>query len=260
MTTPTAVPSPRRFPRLSWTILLLTSLAVALYFPLQYTRGSLASLVPRDVGLASTYANRPLAVQVAFYAHITFAGLALLVGPFQFSSRIRHRHVRVHHAVGRVYITACLLGGAAAFVMSFFSSVGLLGFFGFGSLAVIWVLVTLTAYRAIRRRDTASHQAWMMRSFALTYAAPTLRLWLFALLIPQLLVGVPFAAAYSNAYAPVPFLAWIPNLVVVELMIRRRGLPALRLTASPTAPAAGVRDPAARDRGPRWSASASRPR
>ncbi|MGI3782708.1 MAG: DUF2306 domain-containing protein, partial [Janthinobacterium lividum] len=61
--------------------------------------------------------------------------------------------------------------------------------------------------------DDASHQAWMMRSFALTYAAPTLRLWLFALLIPHLLLGVPFA----SAYAPVPFLSWLPDLVVVEL-------------------------------------------
>ncbi len=226
-------PAGRRH-RVSWTLLLLTSLAVALYFPLQYTRGSLESLIPRNVGLASTYANRPLGVQLAFYAHITFAGLALLVGPFQFSSRLRHRHVRVHHAVGRVYVTSVVLGGSAAFVMSFFSSVRLLGFFGFGSLAVLWVVVTLTAYRAIRRRDVASHQAWMMRSFALTYAAPTLRLWLFALLIPQLLLGVPFAEAYATAYAPVPFLSWIPNLVVAELMIRRRGLPALRLSPTPT--------------------------
>jgi hypothetical protein len=110
-----------------------------------------------------------------------------------------------------------------------------LGFFGFGSLAVLWVVVTLTGYRAIRGRDIAGHQAWMMRSFALTYAAPTLRMWLFALLIPQLLLGVPFDRAYTNAYAPVPFLCWIPNLVVAELMIRRRGLPALRLSPSPTA-------------------------
>ena len=222
-----------RFPRMNWTILLLTSLGVALYFPLQYTRGSLEALIPRNVGLASTYANRPLAVQVAFYAHITFAGLALLLGPFQFSASLRRRHVRIHHAVGRAYITSVVIGGTAAFVMSFFSSVAFSGFFGFGTLAVIWVAVTLRAYRAIRRGDVASHQAWMMRSFALTYAAPTLRLWLFALLIPQLLLGVPFAQAYSSAYAPVPFLSWIPNLVVVELMIRRRGLPALRLAASP---------------------------
>ncbi|MGI3784140.1 MAG: DUF2306 domain-containing protein [Janthinobacterium lividum] len=221
---------------MSWTILLLTSLGIALYYPLQYTRGSLASLIPRNVGLASTYAHRPLAVQVAFYAHITFAGLALLVGPFQFSKTLRHRHVRIHHAIGRIYTTAVVVGGCAAFVMSFFSSVGLLGFFGFGSLAVLWVLVTLTAYRAIRRGDVASHRAWMIRSFALTYAAPTLRFWLFALLIPQLLLGVDFPRAYANAYAPVPFLAWIPNLVIAEFMIRRRGLPALRLSPSPTAP------------------------
>ncbi|MGI4896563.1 MAG: DUF2306 domain-containing protein [Janthinobacterium lividum] len=218
---------------MNWTVVLLTSLAVALYFPLQYAGASLESLVPRNVGLASTYADRPLPVQVAFYAHITFAGLALLLGPFQFSRTLRGRHVRLHRAIGRAYILACLLGGVAAFVMSFFSSVGLLGFFGFGSLAVIWLLVTVTAYRAIRRRDVASHQAWMMRSFALTYAAPTLRLWLFALLIPQLFLGVSFEEAYVNAYAPVPFLAWLPNLVICEFMIRRRGLPALRLTAAP---------------------------
>ena len=235
--------------------MLLTSLGIALYFPLQYTRGSLEALIPRNVGLAATYANRPLAVQVAFYAHIIFAGLALLVGPFQFSQTIRNRHVRVHRAIGRVYVVAVVIGGAAAFVMSFFSSVALLGFFGFGGLAVLWVVVTLKAYRAIRRRDIASQQAWMMRSFALTYAAPTLRFWLFALLIPQLLLGVPFAQAYSTAYAPVPFLAWIPNLVVVELMIRRRGLPALHLSSVQVAP---PRPDAPLARAARRSASGSR--
>lgn len=140
-------------------MVLLTSVAIALYFPLQYAGGTLATLAPRNVGLADVYADRPLAVQLAFYAHITFAGLALLLGPFQFSAALRARHVRVHHAVGRAYIISCLIGGVAAFVMSFFSSVGLLGFFGFGTLAVLWIAVTVTAYRAIRRRDVASHQA-----------------------------------------------------------------------------------------------------
>ena len=81
----------------------------------------------------------------------------------------------------------------------------------------------------------------MMRGFALTYAAPTLRLWLFALLIPQLLLGVPYQQAYRAAYLPVPFLCWLPNLVIAELLIRRRGLPALHLSPSPTAPAGPTR-------------------
>lgn len=217
--------------RVSWTVVALLSVAVAAYFPLQYLPGSLSALADRGVGLAGAYADRPWPVRVAFYLHITTAGVALLVGPFQFSAAIRERWTRLHRATGRVYITCCLVGGVAAFVMSLASSVGLLGFFGFGSLAVLWVVATTRAYRAIRRGDVASHRAWMMRSFALTFAAPTLRLWLFVLLLPQVLwFGVPADEAYTNAYAPVPFLSWLPNLVVAELLIRRRGLPALRMT------------------------------
>jgi hypothetical protein len=49
-----------------------------------------------------------------------------------------------------------------------------------------------------------------------------------------LLTGAPFDfdSAFANAYAAVPFLAWLPNLVVAEWLIRRRGLPSYRLTAS----------------------------
>ncbi|WP_328296143.1 DUF2306 domain-containing protein [Kineococcus sp. NBC_00420] len=176
----------------------------------------------------------------------------------------------------------------AAFVMSLFSSIGLLGFFGFGSLAILWVLVTVTGYRAICRCDVAGHQAWMMRGFALTCVALTcvaltcvalicvalicvalicvalicvalicvalicvalicvaltcvaltcvaLTLWLSAPPIPQVLAGVAFEEVRVAAYAPLPFLACLPNLVVCEFTIERRGLPALRLSPSPTA-------------------------
>ena len=45
-------------------------------------------------------------------------------------------------------------------------------------------------------------------------------------------LGMPwgFDAAWTNAYAAVPFLAWLPNLLVAEWLIRRRGLPSYRLT------------------------------
>ena len=222
-----------RSSRINWTIVLLTSLAIAVYFPLQYATGSLQTLAAENVGLASVYADRPLFVQIAFYSHITFAGIALLVGPFQFSKAIRTRHVRIHHTIGRIYIIAAVIGGCSAFVMAFYSSVGFLGLFGFGTLAVLWVATTITAYRAIRRGDVADHQAWMIRSFALAYAAPMLRTWLFALLLPQLFLGIPFDQAYDAAYLPVPFLCWLPNIVVAELIIRRRGLPSFHLTAQP---------------------------
>jgi uncharacterized membrane protein len=219
-----------------WTVVALISLAIAYAFVVPYFSGSLSTLAKAGKGLASVYANRPVPIQIAFYCHITFAGLALVVGPLQFVRAIRRRNITVHRWIGRLYIAAVALGSAAAFVMSFVSSVAFDGFFGFGSLAVLWASTTYRGYRAARNRDFASHQAWMIRSFALTFAAPTLRIWLGTLISVQLLFGhgVSGAQAFQNAYLVLPWLCWIPNIVVAELIIRRRNLPGLRFSPSPT--------------------------
>jgi hypothetical protein len=54
-----------------------------------------------------------------------------------------------------------------------------------------------------------------------------------------------FEAVFANAYHAVPFLCWLPNAVVAEWLIRRRGLPSYRLQGTepsaagiPAAPAA----------------------
>jgi uncharacterized membrane protein len=221
--------------RWSWLWVALSSTAIAAYFVGQYADGSLTELAGRGVGLASTYAHRPLPVQVAFYAHISCSGLALLIGPFQFSRRLRTRRPTVHRWVGHVYLLGVAVGAIAAFVMSMFSSVALAGFFGFGALAVLWGATAWRGYLAVRDRDIRSHQAWMIRNFALTYAAVTLRLWGAALILIQL----PFSHAdyqtvFDTAYAPLPFLCWLPNIVIAEFMIRKRRLPALRLDNTAT--------------------------
>ncbi|MGU3497447.1 DUF2306 domain-containing protein [Mycobacterium sp. C31M] len=223
------MPTARR--SIPWLAVLLTSLAVAVYAPSQYFTDTLAALADNDTGLASTYADRPVAIQVAFYIHIVFAGLALLIGGFQFSKRLRRRTPRLHRWIGRTYVGAVAIGGVSAFAMSFFSSVALLGFFGFGTLAVLWIWTTYRGYRSARDGDFAAHQAWMIRSYALSYAAPTLRMWLLILLVIQLPFGVDPATAAVNAYAPVPFLCWLPNIVIAEILIHRRGLPGLDLGA-----------------------------
>ncbi|MDF2827267.1 MAG: hypothetical protein K0R01_550 [Mycobacterium sp.] len=245
MTTHAPAPAPRRRPFRSapWLALLLTSVAVAVYFPSQYVTDSLAALAQNDTGLASTYATRPTLVQVAFYVHIVFAGLALLIGGFQFSRRVR-RYRRAHRWIGRTYVASVFVGGASAFVMAFFSSAAFVGFFGFGTLAVLWVWTTYRGYRSARDGDFAEHQAWMIRSFSLTYAAPTLRLWLIVLTVVQLPFGLDEAVVAANAYAPVAFLCWLPNIVVAEIIIRRRGLPSL-IRTMPERPAGVVLAPAA---------------
>ncbi|GAA0964604.1 DUF2306 domain-containing protein [Acrocarpospora macrocephala] len=212
----------------------LISLAITGYFVGQYATGSLDALAAKETGLASNYANKPAFVQIAFYVHIFSAGLALVVGPFQFAKAIRRRYLNLHRWIGRTYLISIAFASTSGFLMAFYNSAGLVGFFGFGSLAVLWAWTSYRGYRAIRARDLASHQAWMIRSFALTFAAPTLRLWFGVLIGVQLLAGSFTEEMVSNAYAAVPFMCWLPNIVVAELMIRRRNLPGLRFSPSPT--------------------------
>ncbi|MFE2036169.1 DUF2306 domain-containing protein [Streptomyces scopuliridis] len=211
-------------------------MAIAAYFSGQYAQGTLDELSRNEVGLATSYADKPLLVQLTFYAHIVSAGLALALGPWQFSRRIRAGRWALHRWIGRSYLVSVALGSLTGLIMSMFSTVGMVGFFGFGSLSVLWGWTAWQAYKTIRARDIRSHQAWVIRNFALTYAAVTLRLWygvLTGVQVPFMDSGDSVESIMENAYLPLAFLCWLPNLVVAEFMIRRRGLPALHLTTKP---------------------------
>ncbi len=234
---PAPVPTPpalsRTPSRIGWLVVVLTALAIVAYSAIPYFLASLPQLADQEVGLASHYAAQPAFVQVALYVHIAGAAVALLLGPLQFWRGLRERAPRAHRWTGRAYLAGVAIGGVAGIVMAPFGFAGFVGLFGFGALGVLWLVTAWRAYRSIRRRDVASHQAWMIRNFALTYAAVMLRVWLPMLLVAQIPFGsFEFEAAFANAYAAVPFLCWLPNLVVAEWLIRRRGLPSYRVTAA----------------------------
>ena len=235
--TPTATPHRRRIgARAGWTWVLLSSIGIAAFAVTPYLTSSLAALVESPTsGLASNYVDRPWFVVAAFYAHVVMGGIALVLGPLQFWRGLRTRHPQVHRWTGRIYLVAVAIASVSGLAIAVVNDAGFVGFFGFGTLAVLWFVTGWRAYRAIRRRDIDSHRAWMMRNFALTYAAVTLRIWLPLLILFQVLVPAPgtdFDAVFANAYAAVPFLCWIPNLIVAEWLIRRRGLPSYRLSAA----------------------------
>ncbi|MBI1758687.1 MAG: DUF2306 domain-containing protein [Actinobacteria bacterium] len=234
-TSPAAAPSRTSAPRArgGWLWITLSSLAIVAFAVGPYLTSSLAQLASSRGGLADNYAHRPVPVQVAFYVHVLFGGIALMVGPVQFLARLRQRRPALHQATGRVYLIAVAVAGIAGLGIAPVNRAGFDGFFGFGTLAVLWLYTALRAYRAARGRDFASHQAWMIRNFALTYAAVTLRAWTGLLIVVQ----VPFlhgtvtpevsSHMFANAYWAVPFLCWVPNIVVAEWLVRRRGLPGI---------------------------------
>ena len=212
---------------------LLTSLAVAAWFSGQYVEGlaTVAARTPESVTSASHFDTLAWPIRALFIVHITTAAVALVLGPFQFSKRLRGRNKTLHRNMGRVYLIAVLLASLSGATTSFWNSMGIRGLIGYFVLDVLWAWTAWMAYKAVRGRRLREHQAWMIRNFALTYAAVTLR----AALPVLILVQLPFASdtsfpvLFDNAIHTIaPWLGWLINIVIAEWLIARRGLPGVR--------------------------------
>ena len=46
--------------------------------------------------------------------HAMFAGVALIMGAFQFSNRLRSRYLRVHRVMGYIYVVSVMVGAPIA--------------------------------------------------------------------------------------------------------------------------------------------------
>ena len=133
--TPAAAWTPTWRTRSAFWWILLSALAIAVFAPLPYALSSLADLAGNDQDLAANYVDRSVVVRSAFYLHIAFGGLALLLSPFQFASRLRTRAPSVHRAVGRVVLGSIAVAGTAGLVLAPHSLAGTVGTLGFGLLA-----------------------------------------------------------------------------------------------------------------------------
>lgn len=168
------------------------------------------------VGAVPPLIANNLFIEPWLMVHVAGAATALLIGPTQFSSRLRIRFATVHRWIGRVYVVSCLVGGAAGFVLALGASTGPISTIGFGTLAILWMVTTSLAWRRAIQGRFVEHRAWMIRSFALTFAAVTLRLYL-----P---LHMFFGMAFDDAYRAISFLCWVPNLLVAELYLRKSAL------------------------------------
>jgi uncharacterized membrane protein len=149
-----------------------------------------------------------------FYVHVTCGGIALLTGWTQFSQRLRSRYMRWHRLAGKVYVVAVLLSSTAGLFIAMFASGGLVSVMGFGMLALLWLFTDVVAYMRIRRLDIVQHEKWMIRNYALSFAAVTLRIYL-----P--LSQAVFHMDFMTAYRVISWLCWVPNLVIAEWIVTR---------------------------------------
>ncbi|KQV54926.1 hypothetical protein ASC70_06410 [Caulobacter sp. Root343] len=148
------------------------------------------------------------------FIHVAGAVTALVLGSLQFLPALRRGAGPPHRWIGRTYVVGCLVGGTAGLILAPGSSAGPIASAGFGGLAVIWIAVNLLGWRAAVQGRFVEHRRWMIRSWALTLAAVTLRLYLPLVMA----LDLPFLPWYRA----ISFLAWVPNLVAAELWLRAR--------------------------------------
>jgi uncharacterized membrane protein len=174
----------------------------------------------------------PLAKRFAEYItpllfHAGGGIIALSLGPWGFWKGFRNRYLRLHRWMGRIYLLAVLVGSTAGLYMAATAFGGLPTRIGFAMLGALWLISGAMAYTYIRRGNVQIHREWMIRNYALTFSAVTLRVWL------------PLFAAlgyeFPEAYTTVAWLCWVPNLLVAELIISKGKVSAKRQQAKLTA-------------------------
>ncbi len=160
-------------------------------------------------------------------AHALLASVALLAGPWQFLDGFRRRSLTAHRWVGRIYCGAVGFGWLTSLPIASHAQTGVVASGGFLALGAAWISSTAIGYVLIRRGRVQMHREWMIRSYALTAAAITLRIYLPILLLSK----VP----YETCYPLVAWICWIPNLAVAEWLIHRRRIGAGKLSLQPVA-------------------------
>lgn len=150
-------------------------------------------------------------VPLQFLTHAIVAPIALLVGPLQFFPRLRSKYPRLHRWNGRLYVLACVVAGIAALATAPYASGGPVAGLGFSLLAVSWLATTIGGWRAAVARKFDLHRVLMRFSYALTFAAVTLRI--------QLPIGFIFLGfhSYREMSVYLAYTSWIPNVIVVAL-------------------------------------------
>ncbi len=141
------------------------------------------------------------------YAHFIGAGLALTLGALQLWSK---RPSHLHRWLGRSYCVCVLIGAIGGVYLSFYSHLGIATGLGFLILAMLWTSTTAIALRFALTHQVEAHRRWILRSFALSCAAISLRV-----LLPVL----SLVFSFETSYILVAWLSWGINLVLVEIYL-----------------------------------------
>jgi hypothetical protein len=132
-----------RFKSILWGSLGLTTLFVFITSEV---------LLVTDYPMYHAYRLQVIADRQLLIPH-TLAGIfALLIGPINFSSRIRQRHLQLHRVLGRIYVVSVFVGSFTGIALA----AGRPGLPGTSMQAAAWMVCTTAAFITARNRDVLS--------------------------------------------------------------------------------------------------------
>lgn len=150
----------------------------------------------------------------AFYIHVVSSCVCLFAGFTQFTPGFLKRYPKLHRGIGWAYIiTVLCLSGPSGLIMSLYANGGVPSQVAFITLSVLWMFFTLRAFLSVKCGNIPEHRKFMIRSYALTLSAVTLRAWKFA-------IALTLRPHPMDLYMIVAWLGWIPNLLIAEWYIR----------------------------------------
>jgi len=193
-------------------ILYLAPILASGYSPPSIVANSRAA---QYVALDEVFARHPALTMI----HIVPGLLFMILGPLQFSTIIRARHLQWHRWNGRIFLGCGLIIGISALLMSFtMQSIGGVNQATANVLFGSFFLFALgKAFWHIRRREIALHREWMIRAFAIGLAVATIR--------P--IVGIFFATSRLSGLTPYQFfgtafwIGFVLHLIAAESWIHR---------------------------------------
>ena len=147
--------------------------------------------------------------------HILLAIIALLTGPLNVIKRIRIKSINFHRWNGRLYVLSIILNFIPGVYVSFFATGGWPSTIGFLILNTLWLSTTILGFWYIKRKNVILHSQWILRSFFLSFANMTI--YIIVAIIHNVL-----NFSYGSAYTIAVWLCWILNLLIAEILIRKK--------------------------------------
>ncbi len=160
------------------------------------------------------YIGNPL-WKAAFYVHVFTAVLALFAGFTQFSQELLRENKGLHRFMGKLYvINILLINVPVGLLLAIYANGLFAGKMAFVLLDGLWFWFTYRAYQCARQKNFVDHKRFMIRSFALTFSAITLRSW-------KEIISHSFTVDPVQLYMIDAWLGFVPNMIVAELIVRK---------------------------------------